>query len=261
MKPIRRFLAAVAILAASTGMAAADQLQDILDAGKIRVGIALAGEPIGFRDGDNNPVGYDVDVAKRLADTLGVELEIIEVIGSNRISMLQAKQIDLIIANITATMERAKSIDFTIPYLRSGIKLLVKDGSEITAIEGLNGKKVIVGRGTTGEEMIKRAAPEAEMVYTNSFAPDGILLLRQGRADAAIEDSSLVDYAAGRYPELESLPKLYTSDPIAFGLNKGEPEYLRWLDMFVSQYISSGAYKENYMKWWGVEPVDLVAPW
>jgi polar amino acid transport system substrate-binding protein len=254
-------LAAIAILAASTGLAQANQLQDIIDSGKIRVGISLAGEPIGFRDGDNNPIGYDVDVAKRLADTLGVELEIIEVTGANRIPMLQSKQIDLIIANITATMERAKSIDFTIPYLRSGIKLLVKDGSDITGLDGLDGYKVVVGRGTTGEEMVKRAAPGAEMVYTDVFAPEGILLLRQGRADAAIEDSSLIDYAANRYPELEALPGLYTSDPIAFGLNKGEPEYLRWLDMFVSQYISSGAYKENYMKWWGVEPVDLVAPW
>src|SRR5262245_27531997 len=128
---LRHLVAAAAVLLASAGMALADELQDIIDAGKIRVGIALTGEPIGFRDGQNNPVGYDVDVANRLAETLGVELEIVEVQGQNRIPMLQSNQIDLIIANITATMERAKSIDFTIPYLRSGIKLLVRDGSDI----------------------------------------------------------------------------------------------------------------------------------
>ena len=93
-------------------------------AGVIKVGIALTGEPIGFRDADNNPVGYDVEVAKRLADTLGVKLEITEVSGAVRITMLQSGQIDVVIANMTANLERAKAVDFTIPYLRSGIKIL-----------------------------------------------------------------------------------------------------------------------------------------
>jgi ABC-type amino acid transport substrate-binding protein len=252
--------AGLAVLAVA-GVARADQLQDIVGAGTIKVGIALTGEPIGFRDAQNNPVGYDVDLANRLAETLGVKLEIVEVTGANRIPMLESGQIDLIIANITATMERAKSIDFSIPYLRTGIKLLVRDGSDVTSIGNLGGKKVVVGRGTTGEEMVKRAAPDAEMVYVDVFAPDGLLLLRQGRADAAIEDSSLVDYAAKQFEELESVGELLTSDPIAIGMRKGEPNLQRWIDMFVSQYISSGAYKANYTKWWGTEPVDLVAPW
>ncbi len=261
MRILRIMAAAAIVLAVSVGAGRADELQNIIGAGKIRVGIALTGEPIGFRDAQNNPVGYDVDVAKRLADTLGVKLEITEVNGANRIPMLESKQIDLIIANITATLERAKSIDFTIPYLRSGIKLLVHDGSPITSIKDLDGRKVVVGRGTTGEQLIKRLAPKAVLVYVDVFAPDGILLMRQNRVDAAIEDSSLIDYAAKQYPGLKSLPQMYTSDPISFGVRKGEPEFLRWLDMFVSQYISSGAYKTNYEKWWGTQPVDLVAPW
>lgn len=250
-----------AALVATAGTAKADQLQDIINEGTITVGIALTGEPIGFRDDQNNPVGYDVDVANRLAEALGVELEIVEVTGANRIPMLESGQIDLIIANITATLERAKSIDFSIPYLRTGIKLLVGDGSDIDSIDDLNGRSVVVGRGTTGEQMVQRMAPDAEIVYVDVFAPDGLLLLRQGRAEAAIEDSSLVDYAANQYPELESVGDLLTSDPIAIGLRKGEPGLQRWLDMFVSQYISSGAYEENYVRWWGTEPVDLVAPW
>lgn len=255
-------LAVASIVATAwAGAAKADQLKEILADGEITVGIALTGEPIGFRDNQNQPVGYDVDFAKRLAETLGVELEIVEVTGANRIPMLESGQIDLVIANTTATMERAKSIDFTIPYLRTGIKLLVPDGSEIDSIEDLGGKRVVVGRGTTGEQMVQRKAPDAELVYVDVFAPEGLLLLRQGRADAAIEDSSLVDYAATQYEELDSVGELLTSDPIAIGVRKGEPNMLRWLDMYVSQYISSGAYQENYKKWWGTEGPDLVAPW
>jgi ABC-type amino acid transport substrate-binding protein len=261
MTIFRTLTAVAAVAAASAGAAQADQLQDIISAGEITVGIALTGEPIGFRDGQNNPVGYDVDFAQRLADTLGVELNIVEVTGANRIPMLESGQIDLIVANITATLERAKSIDFSFPYLRTGIKLLVADGSDIDAIEDLNGRSVVVGRGTTGEQMVQRMAPEAEIVYVDVFAPDGLLLLRQGRAEAAIEDSSLVDYAAAQYPELEAVGELLTSDPIAVGVRKGEPNMLRWVDMYVSQYISSGAYAENYTKWWGTEGPELVAPW
>jgi ABC-type amino acid transport substrate-binding protein len=261
MSFFRTMTAAAFVATASVGTAQADQLQDIIAEGEITVGIALTGEPIGFRDDQNNPVGYDVDFATRLAEALGVELNIVEVTGANRIPMLESGQIDLIIANITATLERAKSIDFSIPYLRTGIKLLVADGSDITSIEDLNGRSVVVGRGTTGEQMVQRLAPDAEIVYVDVFAPDGLLLLQQGRAEAAIEDSSLVDYAATQFPELESVGELLTSDPIAIGVRKGEPNMLRWLDMYVSQYISSGAYDENYTKWWGTEGPDLVAPW
>jgi len=261
MSFFRTIKAAAFVATASVGTAQADQLQDIIAEGEITVGIALTGEPIGFRDDQNNPVGYDVDFATRLAEALGVELNIVEVTGANRIPMLESGQIDLIIANITATLERAKSIDFSIPYLRTGIKLLVADGSDITSIEDLNGRSVVVGRGTTGEQMVQRLAPDAEIVYVDVFAPDGLLLLQQGRAEAAIEDSSLVDYAATQFPELESVGELLTSDPIAIGVRKGEPNMLRWLDMYVSQYISSGAYDENYTKWWGTEGPDLVAPW
>ena len=106
-----------ALFAASAAPAWAGRLEDIQTSGVLRVGIALTGEPIGFRDADNQPVGYDVVVADRLAAALGVKLQVTEVDGAARITMLQAGQIDVVIANLTATLERAKAIDFTIPYL------------------------------------------------------------------------------------------------------------------------------------------------
>jgi ABC-type amino acid transport substrate-binding protein len=255
--------AAAALALATTATAArAGQLQDILDRGKIVVGIALGGEPIGFRDDRNQPVGYDVDVARLLAEKLDVELEIAEVTGANRIPMLQSGQIDIIIANITATLERAKAIDFTMPYLRAGVKILVQRDSGIEGIEDLNGRRVVVGRGGTGEQLVKRLASGAELVYVDSYAPEGILLMRQGRADAALEDNSLIDYTARQYPErLVALPQLYTSDAICFGVRKGEPDFLRWLDMFISEYVRSGLYREYYAKWWGTEPAEIVPRW
>ncbi len=110
---------------------------------------------------------------------------------------------------------------------------------------------------------MKREVPEAELVYTDNFAPDGVLLLRQGRVDAGIEDSSLIDYLATNNPNLVTLPGLHSNDPIAIGVRKGDAEYLRWMDMFVSDYINSGAYEASYHKWWGTDanPPKLAGTW
>ena len=253
---------AAALAIGGSGAAKAGKLEDIQSAGVLKAGVALSGEPMGFHDAQNNPVGYDVDVAKKLADAIGVKLEITDVSAAARITMLQSGQIDVVIANMTATVERAKAVDFTLPYLRSGIKLLVRKDSGIKELADLAGHKVVVGRGTTNEALIKSKAPKAELVYTDSFQPQAVLLLEQKRADAAIEDSTLIDYAALKNPDLQALPETYTADPIAMGVAKGDLEFVGFLNMFVSRYINSGDYEATYTKWFGqAGPKLTVAPW
>ena len=263
---MKRILTAIAALALVAGMAVpalAGALDDIRSRGTVRIGVSLGGEPIGFRDAQNNPVGYDVDVANRLAEKLGVPVELTDVSGDARISMLVSGQLDIVVANTSATLERAKSVNFSIPYNRAGLRIIVQKDSGITKLEDLAGKKIVVGRGTTGEIFIKKAVPTAELVYVDQFAPDGVLQLTQKRVDAAIEDSSLLDYLATKNDTLVTLPGLYSNDPISIAVAKGDPEFVRWIDMFVSDYIQSGAYEANYKKWWGetANPPELIALW
>src|SRR5690606_18414321 len=103
----------LAVWAASWGAAQADDLQRIIAAGVIKVGVCLAAEPAGFRDGEGVPRGYDVDVANQLAASLGVNLELVEVTGATRMPQLLSGMIDVIACNITATTERARVIDFS----------------------------------------------------------------------------------------------------------------------------------------------------
>jgi ABC-type amino acid transport substrate-binding protein len=263
MKRILTALAALALVAGTVAPATAGMLDDIRSRGTVRIGVSLGGEPIGFRDAQNNPVGYDVDVATLLAEKLGVPVEFTDVSGDARVSMLVAGQLDIVVANTSATLERAKSVNFSIPYNRAGLRIIVQKDAGITTLEGLDGKKVVVGRGTTGEAFLKKAVPGAELVYTDNFSPDGVLLLQQKRADAAIEDSSLLDYLATTNDNLVTLPGLYSNDPIGIAVAKGDPEFVRWLDMFVSDYIQSGAYEANYKKWWGesANPPELNPLW
>ncbi|QIG52743.1 transporter substrate-binding domain-containing protein [Nordella sp. HKS 07] len=263
MKRLMTAFAALALVAGLTGSALAGAIDDIRSRGTVRIGVSLGGEPIGFRDAQNNPVGYDVDVATRLAEKLGVPVEFTDVSGDARISMLVSGQLDIVVANTSATLERAKTVNFSIPYNRAGLRVIVQKDSGITKLEDLAGKKVVVGRGTTGETFIKKAVPTAELVYVDQFAPDGVLQLTQKRVDAAIEDSSLLDYLATKNPSLVTLSGLYSNDPIGIAVAKGDPEFVRWIDMFVSDYIQSGAYEANYKKWWGetANPPALTPLW
>src|ERR1043165_4558265 len=113
---MKRLLTALAALMLVAGIApaSADKMDDIRKAGVVRIGVSLGGEPVGFRDASNNPVGYDVDVATLLAENLGVKVEFTDVSGDARISMLVSGQLDIVVANTSATLERAKSVNFTI---------------------------------------------------------------------------------------------------------------------------------------------------
>ena len=257
-----RFVLIIVVLIAGLGASRADDLQRILDAGVVRVGVCLGAEPAGFRDSEGNPRGYDVEVASLMAEALGVDIDIVEVTGATRMPDLIAGRIDVIACNITATTERARSIAFSAPYLRTGIKLLVQRSAGIAGFEDIGPQtRFVVGRGTTGETQAKERAPDAQFIYVEDPG-DATLLMHLGKGDVYIEDSLVIDYIAKARPaELEALPQTYSFDAICFGIRHGNPDFLRWLDLFASIYVSSGKYAEVYGRWWGGEPPPLVAIW
>ena len=270
-KVLATVLALLMIVGVMAGCAAAptsgdggvSRLDRILQDGKIKIGVNPGGVPICYYDDNGEMVGYDVDWAMKLGEVLDVEVELVPVDGETRISALQSGQVDVIFANITGNLERAQSINFSIPYLRTGIKMLTREGSAYTTVDELNDPsvKVAVTRGTTGESLVLERAPQAQIVYT-AGSEEQFLQLEQGKIDATFEDGTLIDYVAGTREGMVAQPTVYTSDPICIGTAKGDAEFARYLDMFVSWQISSGFQAETYLKWWGTENTgDLSAPW
>lgn len=229
----------------------ADILAEIQERGFFRVGISLGGMPMGGRDGRNEPIGYDYEVAKLLSDKLGVEMRVTDVYGDARVSLLQSGQLDLVIGNMTVTDQRAEVVDFTDPYFKTGLRIIYQKGQDIKSLTDLAGKKIVAGRGTSGAIFISEQVPAAELVYTENFAPNGVLLLRQRRVDAGIEDSSMADYVASQIGSLEIMPGTFVSGDIAMGVRKGQPEFLEYLNGFVAEYIDGGEYEKNIKRWWG----------
>lgn len=245
------------------GEGGTSRLDRILADGKIKIGVNPGGVPICYYDDNGEMVGYDVDWAMKLGEVLGVEVELVPVDGETRISGLQTGMVDVIFANITGNLERAQIIDFSIPYLRTGIKMLTQEGSPYKTVDDLNqeGVKIALARGTTMESLVMERAPKAEIVYV-AGSEEQVLQLSQGKVDATFEDGTLMDYAAGTQEGLEVQPTVYTSDPICIGTAKGDADFVRFLDMFVSWQISGGFQAETYLKWWGTEYTgELTTIW
>nr|WP_315216477.1 transporter substrate-binding domain-containing protein [uncultured Duganella sp.] len=253
--PHLKSIAAIAVLTMIAGSAVAGRIEEIKARGYVRIGVSLGGEPVGFRNGKNEPVGYDVDVATQLAAKLGVPVRFSDVSSDARISMLMSKQLDLVVANVSITPQRARVVDFSKPYNMAGLRVIVQKSAGIKTLADLKGKSVVVGRGTTADAFLKQSAPQAVFVYTDNFAPDGVLLLKQKRVDAGIEDSSLLDYLASKNDQLEVLPGIHGQTPIGIAMAKGDPELLKFVNGFVGDYVKTGAYAQNYRKWWGEKSV------
>ncbi len=253
------FLFMLSLWFATSDSFAQDRLELIKERGIIKIGVSLGAVPIGFRDNRNKPAGYSVELAHAVANKLGVRAKLIDVHGDARISMLISGQIDLAIANLTITESRAEAIDFSIPYLKTGLRIIVQGGHDIQDVKQLAGKSIVVGRGSSGEIYIRENVPDAKLVYTDRFAPNGLLLLKQGRVFAAIEDNTIIDYLALSEPYLELVPGIISSGPIGIGIAKGNPALRSWVNTHINEYIKSGAYEASFKKWWGtsIEPPVL----
>ena len=108
-------------LSGVSGLAHADRLDDIKKAGVLRVAAFDGNPPFGYVDADSKKiVGLDIDYANELGKKLGVKVEIVPTNPANRIPLLSSNKVDLVFANFTITEDRAKVIDFSIPYFASG---------------------------------------------------------------------------------------------------------------------------------------------
>jgi polar amino acid transport system substrate-binding protein len=141
-----------ALLALSLSFPAyADRLQDILDKGVVRIGVPIDVPPFGFTDENQEPVGLDVDLAGMVAKELGVELELQQITGINRIPFLMTDKVDVVIAVMGATPERAKQIMFTSPYASLYIGVFGPRDLPVTSAATIGDYSVGVARGTTQE--------------------------------------------------------------------------------------------------------------
>jgi polar amino acid transport system substrate-binding protein len=230
-------------------------LQKVLETKKLTVGVILSFPPFGSKDTSGKPIGYDVDLAKAVAKSLGVadkDLTLVDVTSDARIPSLETGKVDLVIGNFTRTLERAQKIDFTDPYVVAGERMIVKKGSNISSVKDLNGKKLAVVKGSTNADIVAEKAPGAQAVFFSTSA-EAVTAVKNGQADAFMEDSNFLAFQAKQNPELEVVGKPEHLEYNAFGVRKNDQEWLNYLNLFVYQINTDGTNKDLYNKWFGTD--------
>ncbi len=153
------------------------------------VGMELAYPPFEMTDKDGNPSGFSVDFAKELGKSLGRDVKIENIAWDGLIPALKTGKVDLIISSMTITDERRKSIDFSIPYSKSALALLINIKSDVKKFDDLNkkGKKVAVKKGTTAHIYAQKHIKDGEILVFDKESAC-VLEVTQGKADAFVYD-------------------------------------------------------------------------
>lgn len=228
-------------------------LNTVLSRGKLIVGVRTDAKPFGFMDKNGNPQGYDVELAQRLAKSiLNSEgaIEFVPVTAENRISTLNSGKVDLLIAAISVTDNRRILMDFSSPYYIAGQAVLVNSDSKITTLRELNGKRVIIVYGSTGEMNVRRVLPESTILGYKNYN-DALSALKAGKADGLISDDTILIGLSYGDKSVKILPGRYSNEPYAVAFRKGrESERLReHTDFFLQELARTGKLNKMQQRW------------
>jgi polar amino acid transport system substrate-binding protein len=237
-------------------------LQQIISRGTLRVAVLPSLPPYSRVTPGGDPEGYDIDIARRLADALKVKPEFVVTDIPGRVTSLQTHKVDVTIADFTRNVERSLTIAFTSPYLVTTMRMLVPTDAKWKTIADMkdgDGIRVAISRGGTAERAVPAAVPKATIVRFNTQA-DEMSALLSGQADAMAEDDFYNTQAIKDRPgKLRQLDGTLARAELAIGLPAGDPELLRVLDLFVEQFNASGDNAKSFQKWFGFEQPPIMA--
>jgi len=239
----------VVVLLLSISLSFAQSLTEIKKRGKLLVGTEPTFPPFEFVDEKNQVVGFDVDIANELAKRLGVKLEIVNLPFDSLIPALQQGKIDMIIAGMTITAERAKVVDFSKAYFEANQAIVVrKDGKfEPKKLEELVGKKVAVQLGTTGD-LVVTEINGITVVRFQKFT-DAFLELQNGRVDAVVLDEAPAKAYVKKFPKFSISVVVDTGETYGIAVRKGNRELLNFVNQTLDILKSSGTYGKLIQKW------------
>lgn len=257
---IKATCAAVA-LAVIPASAMAATWQQIQSKGVLTVGIEGTYAPFDFVDSQNRITGFDVDLIRAIGKELGVKVKFVTTEWSSLIGGVNADRFDVIAADMSITPERAKSVDFTVPYEANGAVLICrKDDNKYHTLADLKGAKVGTGIGTT-YATLAQSVKGANVVTYSSF-PQYIADLMNHRLDVIMNAGLVSRYVIKQhnYPLVVCSDILNKDHPDMIGgaVKKGNTSLLNKLNGAITKYVNSPAYTQLYQKWFGEgEPLLL----
>lgn len=210
-------------------------------------------EPFEYKDGEKI-VGIDLEISQKIADKLGVELKVNDVALDSLIPEITSGKADFVAAGMTADDERRKNVDFSDSYFDAGQAVIVKKDGDIKAPKDLNGKKVGVQTGTTGDKYCTNEEGTSEIkvgsVERYNKGMDAVSDLIAGRIDAVVID----DFPAQKFVEKNSdkiakLNDMLTSEQYAIAVKKGNTELVDLINETLKEMKDSGDLQKIFDKY------------
>jgi len=259
-------MAAIVAVAVAFGSSPvkADKLDDVINEGLLRCGVVLDFPPIGYRDADNNPAGFDVEYCKDLAAALDVDHEILPVTWAERLPSIVTNRADVVFGGTSDTLTRAQTVGFSIPYAIYYAQAVVGRNSGIVNFEDMKGKRVAAAVGTVPEQEFLKFAAEwgTENLYQGYQSENEVFLaVAQGKADAGITTNTAVKPITAKYETIIAGPRMpWTTDFTSVVGPRKDFGWLNYLNLFVTHQVRSGRYQELWDRFVGGEAPELRIP-
>lgn len=228
--------------------------KDSLAGKKLTVGCDTSFVPFCFPDDSNTYVGFDIDMLAALSDYLGFEYDLQPMDFTALLMSVQTNKLDMALAGITITDERAQVMDISDPYYDAGLQIFVKDDNEdITQISNLEGKKIALKEGTASIDYVNENVKDCT-VTTFPNIESAYLEVQRGAADAVVYDAPNMKYYLSQNPDSGCKVVGDLMDGCQYGimLQKGS-DYTEYIDAALEAFKEDGTYDAIYEKWFGEE--------
>ncbi|WP_408638326.1 amino acid ABC transporter substrate-binding protein [Paenibacillus glufosinatiresistens] len=226
--------------------------------GKLIIGIDDKFAPMGFRDDNNDIVGFDIDYAKAAAEKMGRDVTFQPIDWSAKESELNSGRIDMIWNGYTITDERKEKVLFTKPYLENSQVAVVLADSPLAKLSDLAGKEIGLQSLSSASDALEASPIKSEVGKVSEF-PDNVLALtdlKSKRLDAVIIDEVVADYYMSKEPgTFKVLDESLAPEQYGVGIKKGNDELLEDLQKALDELSSDGTADEISTKWFGENKV------
>lgn len=224
-------------------------LDEIKESGTINLGVFSDKSPFGYVDENGEYQGYDIELAKKIGEDLGVEVNFVSTEAANRVEYLETGKVDIILANFTVTDERAEKVDFAYPYMNVSLGVVspdsrvIKDVSELTADD-----EVIVISGTTAETYFTENLPDVKLQKYDTYANAKNALENGNACCWANDNTEVIAFANDNKGYTVGIPELGSQDTIAPAVSKGNDTLLEWLDDELTSLGALNFFHDDYEK-------------
>lgn len=239
-----KFAAGAALILTAFSAAAKPKFRTVEQIKKskvLKVAVFSDKKPFGYVDEYGKYQGYDIYFAERIAKDLGVKIKYVPVEAAARVEVLETGKVDITLANFTVTPARAEKVDFALPYMKCALGVVSNEKDLIRKPADLNGKTLIVSKGTTAETYFTENFPEVKLLKFDQYS-EAYNALLDGRGVALSTDNTEVLAWAIENPGFAvGIESLGTLDTIAPAVSKGNASLLEWLN---NEIVELG--KENF---------------